>query len=71
MFEESKTDGPKSKAADKAKAGKGAVVPSEIGAGDLEASKNTETGFKQRKVNKRFKSYEEKDGDDQEGPKDK
>jgi len=38
----------------------------EIGAGDLKLSANTETGTKQRKVNKRFKAYEDEDGDAEE-----
>jgi hypothetical protein len=45
-------------------------VKDELGAGDLIASKNTEQGFKLRKVNKRFKDYEvaveEKEGKDRE-----
>lgn len=40
--------------------------PKEIAAGTLPASKNTEMGFKQRKVNKRFKSYETEEKDDDE-----
>ena len=36
------------------------VLPTtEAGPGELLAQKNTEVGFKQRKVNKRMKSYEE------------
>jgi ATP-dependent exoDNAse (exonuclease V) alpha subunit len=36
------------------------VVPEgvEAGPGEILAAKNTEVGFKQRKVNKRMKSYE-------------
>lgn len=40
-------------------AGEGALGGArELAAGDLAASANTETGFKQRKVNKRYKNYE-------------
>lgn len=58
------------------KSGKSKVLPGDPSApspGELLASKNTELGFKQRKVNKRLKSYEEveeKDGGDPGGPDD-
>lgn len=39
----------------------------EIAAGDLASSKNTESGFKQRKVNKRYKNYELASANDVEG----
>lgn len=39
----------------------------EIAAGELASSKNTEMGFKQRKVNKRYKNYEVTSGNDGEG----
>ncbi len=39
---------------------KSKVAPmKEIAAGDLASTKNTESGFKQRKVNKKYKEYED------------
>jgi hypothetical protein len=35
------------------------VLPGDAGPGELLAAKNAESGFKQRKVNKRMKAYEE------------
>lgn len=54
---------------------KGKVAPmKEVAAGELVATKNTETGFKQRKVNKKYKEYEDPElgggGEDTEHKKD-
>jgi hypothetical protein len=74
LFDEEQVGGEliKSKTADKQRAQSRKVGPNEVAAGDLEASKNTEMGFKQRKVNKRLKSYEEKDdgGEEDDNKKD-
>ena len=67
-------EGTKDKSKDKKKDGKSSAIdsdaPKEIAAGTLPASKNTEMGFKQRKVNKRFKSYEVEGGEGGEGEED-